>query len=460
MIPLRNNLEVQYAVDMIMNTGFEITQDSPYAQTNVDNLINSSKFTDCEFRCDCGAFIGQELIGQICPRCHTEIALHSLNFRYTGWINLHEHKIIQCEYYNMLRRVLGNNFLRLILGDYKSDQSVKYNENDTEFEEKKKTKKTGRPSQDSLSYILKKVTKNKHIYQGLGHDGFYEKFEEILTEFGPKNNPEVEILLKNKASVFSSKIPVYSTAFRPVTKTSESLFYPKVNKWFAMMVSIYCKLDHMVLPIQVIQALNAIQNYYLEACQYLIKSEISKKEGFIRTEIVGGTFQFSGRSVIILDTSLRIDEIDIPFSMALEAYHYKMTHMLAIRQHWTLEQAYLFIQRYNKHPLVIECLDEIFAQQQWVFILREPTINLASIALCKIRKYKIDDDDTISLPPEPLGGYNADFDGDQLNLCFLPKEVVPYFEPFHYSCMTDYVNQKFKIDWKEWLSISAGLMTQ
>ena len=43
MYPVRNNLEVQYAVDMIMNTGFEITQENPYAQTNVDNLINSSK---------------------------------------------------------------------------------------------------------------------------------------------------------------------------------------------------------------------------------------------------------------------------------------------------------------------------------------------------------------------------------------------------------------------------------
>lgn len=459
MYPVRNNLEVQYAVDMIMNTGFTITQENPYAQTNVDNLINSSKFTDCEFRCDCGAFIGQELIGQVCPRCHTEITLHSLNFRYTGWIDLGKHKIIQCEYYTMLRRVLGYNVLRMILGDYKKDKPIKYNENDTEYEEKLKTKKSGRPSPDSFATITKKIPKNKLVFQGIGHDGFYERFEEIMAECAPKNNPETAILLANKDSVFTSKIPIYSTAFRPVTKTSETLFYPKINKWFAMMVAIYCKLDYMVLPEQVIQALNAIQNYYIEACHYLIKSEVSKKEGFIRTEIVGGTFSFSARSVIILDVSLRTDEIDIPFEMALEAFHYKMTHMLAVQNHWTLEQSYLFIEKYHRHPLVLAALDAIIADEQWVFILREPTINLASIALCKIRSYKFDDD-TISLPPEPLGGYNADFDGDQLNLCFLPKEVVQYFEPFHYSCMTDYVNQKFKLDWKEWLSISAGLMTQ
>jgi hypothetical protein len=347
----------------------------------------------------------------------------------------------------------------MILGDYKKDKPVKYNENDTEYEEKMNTKKSGRPSPDSFATITKKIPKNKLVFQGIGHDGFYERFEEIMAECAPKNNPETAILLANKDSVFTSKIPIYSTAFRPVTKTSETLFYPKINKWFAMMVAIYCKLDYMVLPEQVIQALNAIQNYYIEACHYLIKSEVSKKEGFIRTEIVGGTFSFSARSVIILDVSLRIDEIDIPFEMALEAFHYKMTHMLAVQNHWTLEQSYLFIEKYHRHPLVLAALDAIIADEQWVFILREPTINLASIALCKIRSYKFDDD-TISLPPEPLAGYNADFDGDQLNLCFLPKEVVPYFEPFHYSCMTDYVNQKFKLDWKEWLSISAGLMTQ
>jgi hypothetical protein len=135
-----------------------------------------------------------------------------------------------------------------------------------------------------------------------------------------------------------------------------------------------------------------------------------------------------------------------------------MTRMLAVRNNMTLEQAYLFIQTYKRHPIVIGLLDEIIAQGQWVFILREPTNNLASIVLAKIRRYKLDDD-TISLPPEPLAGLNADFDGDALNACFLPKELVPEFKSFHFSYMTEYVNQKFVNPCKEWIDICAGLMT-
>lgn len=459
MHPVRTNLEIEYLADMITNQGFLIKPESTYTEVDTDKLINSSKFTDCEFRCDCGAFIGQDLIGQICPRCKTEITLHSLNFRYTGWIDLGEHKIIQFGYYNMLKRVLGNYLLKFILGDYKADMAVKYNENDTEFEEKQSTKKTGRPSVNSLSYIIKKIPKSKLGYQGIGHDGLYEHFEEIIRDCAPKTEEEeANILIQNKDAVFTSKIPIYSTTFRPVTKTSETLFYPKINKYFMMLVATYCKMGNMVLPMEIRQTLNTIQNYYVDACEYLIKSEMSKKEGFVRAQIVGGTFSFSARGVVILDISLRADEIDIPFNMALTAYHYRMTHMLAVRENMTLEQAYLFIQTYKRDPHVIALLDEIMAEGQYVTMLREPTNNLESITLCKIRRYKFDDD-TISIPPEPLKGLNADFDGDALDLLFLPKEVVPKFAAFHLSCMTDYINQKFKINWLEWCDIAAGIMS-
>lgn len=455
----RINLEVEYYVDMITHNGFLIKQEDKYSQINIDALINSSKFMDCEYRCDCGAFIGQDIIGQTCPRCKSEISLHTLNFQYTGWIDLGNHKIISPVYYIMMKRVLGNNMLKFILGDYKADMSVQYNENDTDFLENKKNKKTGRVSTNDINYIKKKIPKSKHKYQGIGHDKFYENFEEVMTACAPKNNPELQILLNEKEAVFTSKVPIYSTAFRPISKTSETMFYPKINKWFSMICSIYCKLEYMVLDIEIIQALNYIQNYLIEACEHLIANEISKKNGFVRSEIVGGTFSFSGRSVIILDNSLAADEVDLPYTMVITAYQYKLTHMLATRYNMTLEQAYLFVNTNERNDIVIGLLDEIIAEGQWIFMLREPTNNLKSIALCKIRKYKFDDD-TISLPTEPLPGFNADFDGDALNLAFLPKEVVPEFEAFHLSCMVDYVNEHMTIELMDWSDICLGYMSE
>ena len=114
---------------------------------------------------------------------------------------------------------------------------------------------------------------------------------------------------------------------------------------------------------------------------------------------------------------------------------------------------------YEAHEEVLHLLDEILAQNAWIFLLREPTNNLASIGLCRIRDYKADDD-TISLPPEPLGGYNADFDGDALDAGFLPGELADKFEAFHLSCMTDYVNEKINISLKEWCDICLGIMSE
>lgn len=458
----RINLENEFIVDMITNNGFVIKKEDQYSPTNVDQLINSSSFMDVEYRCDCGAFVGQDIIGRVCPRCGTEIALHSLNFKYTGWIDISPHYVITPIYYNILKRVLTPNMLKFILGDYKSDMSVPYNENDTNFYENKKSRKTGRVAQNDIAYIIKKIPKSKHMYQGLGHDEFRERFEEVLTACAQKNHEEVQLLLDEKDAVFTSKIPIYSTAFRPVSKTSETMFYPKINKWFSQMVSIQCKLEDMKLPIEIIPALNCIQNYWVDAIEHLIQNDIAKKDGFVRSEIVGGTFNFSGRGVITLDISLDIDEVDLPLPMCITAFQYKITHMLAVRYNMTLEQAYLYVKGYKNNPLVLKLLDEIIEQGQWIFILREPTINRASIELCRIRKYKINDD-TISLPPEVLSGFNADFDGDALNTAFLGSDedkIKQYFESFHYSCMTNYVTGEVTLDLKEWCEISLGLISE
>ena len=457
---VRSNLEVEYYVDMITNNGFMIKKEDKFAPTNVDQLINSTKFMDCEYRCDCGAFIGQDILGQKCPRCHSEITLHSLNFEYTGWIDIAPHRVITPIYYNILKRAIGIAPLKFILGDYKADHAVKYNENDTSFEENQKSKKSGMIAANDIRHIIKKIPKTKHHYQGIGHDVFYERFDEILDAFTSKTNEEDIRLLKNeKNAVFTSKIPVYSTAFRPVSKTAETMFYPKINKWFSMIASIQCKLEDMILPIEMLSALNTIQNCWNDAVDHLIKNDISKKSGFIRSEIVGGTFCFSGRSVVTFDSSLKADEVDIPLAMFVKAYEYKIAHRLAVRYGKTLEQSYLQVKRYQNDPDVMAIVDELLAEEPWLFILREPTINYASIACMRVRRYK-KNDYTISLPPEPLGGFNADFDGDALNCCFLPKEIVPTFYGFHYSCMIDYINEKITVSLREWNDISLGCITE
>lgn len=454
---VRMSLETKYLVDMATNNGFVIKNEDKYAPVNVDNLINNSKYMDSEYRCECSSFMGQDIIGQVCPRCHSEISLHSLNFKYTGWIDIAPHRVISPIYYNIIKRVIGNYMLKFILGDYKSDYSVKYNVNDTNFEENKSNKK-GRLAQNDIEFIKKKIPKSKYHLEGLGHDNFYERFEEIIKLCGKKDDPEVQMLLDEKHSVFTSKIPVYSTAFRPVSKTSETMFYPKINKWFAMICSIALQLPDMPLECQIINALNVIQNNLVEACDHIIKNEMSKKSGFLRSEIVGGTFSFSARGVITLDTSLRPDELDLPYSMIIIEYQYVIAHRLATKYKMTLEQAYLFVQTDCTDPYIVEIVNQLINEGIYGLLLREPVDNLGSILLYRVRNYKIKSD-TISLNNITLTGLCGDFDGDALNTFFIPSYLKHEFEAFHLSCMYDYVHDKINVDWLSWCSISAGLMS-
>ncbi|MBR1988588.1 MAG: hypothetical protein IKA36_06110, partial [Clostridia bacterium] len=100
----RINLEHEYYRDMITNNGFKIKREDQYSPVNTDLIVNSSRFMDTEYSCDCGMFIGQDILGQTCPCCNSEITLRSLNYLYTAWIDLGEHKIITPAYYYILKR--------------------------------------------------------------------------------------------------------------------------------------------------------------------------------------------------------------------------------------------------------------------------------------------------------------------------------------------------------------------
>lgn len=458
---VRVNLESECALDFIFNRGFWIAKNS-YGQINVDKLINADEFTNTEYSCDCGKYIGRDLLGEMCPHCKSEITLRSLNFKETGWMDIYPHHVFTPTYYGIIKRVIGTNYLRFILGDYKNSKQIKYtdDENDDSDNEENSTKKRkGRVSQDDIKNIIKKIPKAKHKFQGIGHDGFYDNFEEIILGCLTKNNQaDIEMILSEKHVAFTSKIPVFSTAFRPVSKTSESFFYPKVNRFYAQMCAVYCSLDDMTIEDERINALNCFQKYWNDAVTHLITNEIADKGGLVRSEITGGTFEFSMRGVITLDTTLRMDEIDVPAGALMTLYQYKVAHRIHTRYNTTLEQAYLMINT-NKHPeITFGILQEIIDEGVWFMMLREPTNNLASNVLTRVRRMKFNDD-TISISEPVLAGLNADFDGDQLNLFVVPNEHLKYWEHFHYSCLADFVHDEIKIPTKEWTSVTTALIT-
>jgi DNA-directed RNA polymerase beta' subunit len=457
---VKANLYNEYLTDIAEHNGFVIKSEDEFSPVSLDDLINNQKFNDNEYRCECGAFIGQELVGHTCPLCNTEIALHSLNFQYTGWIDLGDHHVITPRYFNSVRHIFGANLLRFIMGDYKDDLSeMQYSDKDDGLSEKRK-RRQGRPTPSDLSVIIKKIPKAKHHLQGIGLDALYDNWYDIIDECISDKESDTYIMLRcEKEAIFTSKIPVYPTAFRPVTKTSETMFYPIINKYLTKMLSISNKLDSMILEEEIISGLNEIESNWVEGAEFLQQNSLSKKTGFIRSEIVGGAFNFSIRGVVIPDITLRADEIDLPYTSIVNVLIYRITSIFAKRFHKPLEQSYLTVDQHKYDPRVVEIVDELMHSGRYAMMLREPVNNIKSVGRFKIRKYKMHDS-TISIPLEVLTGLNADFDGDELDILNLEENTKDIFAEFELVSMYNYIDNTIDFDNKEWVAISAGLITE
>lgn len=458
---VKANLYNEYLTDIAENNGFVIKSEDEFSPVSLDDLINNQKFNDNEYRCECGAFMGQDFVGQTCPVCGSEIALHSLNFQYTGWIDLGNHHVITPRYFNSVRHILGSSLVKFIMGDYKDDLSeMQYSDKDDGLSEKRK-RRQGRPTPNDLSVIIKKIPKTKHHLQGIGLDALYDNWFDIIDEcVGNKESAGYKMLISEREAIFTSKIPVYPTAFRPVTKTAETMFYPIINKYLTKMLSIANKLDSMILEEEIIAGLNEIQANFFEAAEYLQQNNLSKKTGFIRSEIVGGPFNFSIRGVVIPDCTLRANEIDIPYTAMVNVLIYKIAAIYSKRHHKPLEQSYLIADQHKYDPRIVAIVDEIMhTKTQYAMMLREPVNNIRSVGLFKIRNYKMHDS-TISIPTEILSGTNADFDGDELDVLYLDDVSKKIFEEFNLVALYDYINNTIDFDNKEWIAISAGRITE
>ena len=73
---VRCNLEHEYIADMITHNGFVIKPDEEFGPIDANKLIHGNQYMDTEFRCECGAFMGQDIIGQKCPVCGQETLVY------------------------------------------------------------------------------------------------------------------------------------------------------------------------------------------------------------------------------------------------------------------------------------------------------------------------------------------------------------------------------------------------
>ena len=422
----RINWDVEYLKDIITNNGFTITepavvklddtkQKSLYGARSIlygTNYEDENAFIE-RYRCQCGEFKGKLFEGETCPLCGTEGEYQGTNIEFTGWISLGGNYILNPFYYQKLASCMKKGMLDSIINE---KYQVDVNGNRTRYIDPDEQAATGG-------------------FAGIGLVEFREHFEEII-EFAKMKKKgkteELDRLLSEKSSVFTSHIPIYSTLLRPQSATTDTYYFNTIDKHVNPLFTLSEKLkgskeiDRAYILSRIQSRVNKLWATNFEF--------ITGKDGWIRGQILGGALNYTSRNVIIPNPELRDSEVDLSYNTFLELFKFKIIHYLMVMDDISLTQAWQEYQdAYKFNPHIYEVMNFIIAKEQpRILINRNPTLNYYSILLMKVRKVKKDVTDfTLSVPLSVLPGLNADFDGDILNIIgIMNKELEHAFRKF------------------------------
>ncbi len=139
-------------------------------------------------------------------------------------------------------------------------------------------------------------------------------------------------------------------------------------------------------------------------------SDILKgKQGRFRQNLLGKRVDYSGRSVIVVGPTLKLQECGIPKGMAAELFKPFIIRKLIERGIVkTVKSAKKLVDR--KDPVIWEILENILKGHP-VMLNRAPTLHRLSI---QAFQPKLIEGKAIQLHPLVCGAFNADFDGDQM----------------------------------------------
>jgi DNA-directed RNA polymerase subunit beta' len=136
---------------------------------------------------------------------------------------------------------------------------------------------------------------------------------------------------------------------------------------------------------------------------------LSGKEGIFRKNLLGKRVDYSGRSVITVGPTLKLNECGVPLYIAVKMFTpFVIGKLIEEGIVYNPKQAEKLIK--EEDPLALVYLQEA-VKDKYVLLNRAPTLHRLSIEAFKI---KLMPGKTIRLHPLVCPSFNADFDGDQM----------------------------------------------
>jgi DNA-directed RNA polymerase subunit beta' len=146
------------------------------------------------------------------------------------------------------------------------------------------------------------------------------------------------------------------------------------------------------------------------------------KHGRFRQNLLGKRVDYSGRSVIVVGSELKLHQCGLPKKMALELmkpFIYSKLELYGIAS--TIKSAKKFVE--EERPEVWEILDDVIREHP-VFLNRAPTLHRLGI---QAFEPTLIEGKAIQLHPLVCAAFNADFDGDQMAV-HLPLSIEAQLE--------------------------------
>jgi DNA-directed RNA polymerase subunit beta' len=397
-----------------------------------------------DYECRCGKYKGKRYEGVVCDRCGVEVTKSRVRRERMGHIELaapvaHIWYLKTLPYISLLldmsSKVLQEvvYFVRyLVIDPGDTGLKVGYTLRDEEYRELREAKHV---------FVAKKGAEAvKEMLSQLDLDNLFSSLkEELKTSSVQKKNKLIKrigavqtFLLNNKSptDMIMDVIPVIPPDLRPLLQLEGGRFATSdLNTLYQRVINRNNRLRKLLevnAPEIMIQnekrmlqeAVDALldnskrtrpvvgtANRPLRSLSDILKG----KEGRFRQNLLGKRVDYSGRSVIVVNPELRLDQCGLPREMVLELFKpFVMERLVSKGIARSLRSAKLKIEKFD--PVVWSVLEEVIKDHP-VLLNRAPTLHRLGIegfnvTLCENK--------AIQIPPLVCTPFNADFDGDQM----------------------------------------------
>ncbi len=377
--------------------------------------------------CQCGEIKGAYYIGTLCSKCNTQVSpTIEDNLSFLLWVK----RVREVE------RFISPIVIKMLSRRYKISKPnipiIPYLMI-SNYQIDKKQQKGNLEHIEKLNFLLEERGIKR------GYNSFVQNFFAIIdileTHF--KNKDHVsnfdfrEFLWNNQNNIFSDYLPFPN-------KVVFAMESNELGKFFD---------DTLVKPINVIRKLTGIDLYNKPSYQkqnkvakslieladfyeIYFKKVFFSKSGLIRQHISSTRSHFTARAVITSHYGIHnYDEIYLPWSLACTLFREHLLKLL-LRDGFTYKNAISFLMYHNRiyHPKIEEYFNRIIYESGdgvRAFFNRNPSLHRGSIQVVRITKVKTDtNDNTISMSYLIAPSFNADFDGDELNLTLVLTQSV------------------------------------